>query len=71
MIHDRMTTFIEPRVQRSLSAIHARSSGRPLFSNLLEIAEVDRGAWFSLAQAVQSIRQEQQPLLQRLEKAFH
>jgi predicted NUDIX family NTP pyrophosphohydrolase len=40
----------------------------PRSAKRIEIPEVDRGAWFSPAQAAKSIRQEQQPLLQRLEK---
>jgi len=34
----------------------------------VEIAEVDRGAWFSLPRATFAIRKEQLPLLQRLEQ---
>lgn len=34
----------------------------------IEIPEVDRGAWFSLAQAAKFIREEQRPLLLRLQQ---
>ncbi len=38
----------------------------PRSSKHIEIPEVDRGAWFSLAQAALSMREEQRPLLLRL-----
>ena len=42
----------------------------PRSGKRIEIAEVDRGAWFSRTQAAKSIRQEQYPLLLRLEQEF-
>jgi predicted NUDIX family NTP pyrophosphohydrolase len=40
----------------------------PRSGKRIEIPEIDRGAWFSSAQAATSIRAEQRPLLLRLEQ---
>jgi predicted NUDIX family NTP pyrophosphohydrolase len=40
----------------------------PRTGRMIEIPEVDRGAWFTIAQARQKIFTAQQPLLDRLEK---
>src|SRR5690242_3741827 len=40
----------------------------PRSGKRIEIPEVDRGAWFSLAKAVTFVREEQRPLLLRLQQ---
>jgi predicted NUDIX family NTP pyrophosphohydrolase len=40
----------------------------PRSGRRMQIPEVDRGAWFTLAQAATSIREEQRPLLLRLQQ---
>lgn len=42
----------------------------PRSGNRMVISEVDRGAWFSVRNAAQIIRQEQRDLLSRLERAL-
>lgn len=43
----------------------------PRSGRLIEIPEVDRGAWFSIAEATEYINPAQIPLLERLSRSLH
>jgi predicted NUDIX family NTP pyrophosphohydrolase len=50
---------------------HCEVEWPPRSGRLIEIPEVDRGAWFSLAEATERIKPAQIPLLERLSKTLN
>ena len=53
-----------------LTSNHCEVEWPPKSGRLIEIPEVDRGAWFSLAEAKERIKSTQMPLLDRLSLAL-
>jgi len=53
-----------------LTSNHCEVEWPPKSGRLIEIPEVDRGAWFSLAEAKERIKSTQIPLLDRLSLAL-